>query len=131
MSEAAATIAVSRVRDFRRMVALSAGLHVALSVLAVISLPRWREQELPAGPMIEMITADELDAQLGIVAPPSRPKPQRAAIQRADPARGLPAIHDRHLEIHENQVRCGWRLHDLQRLLTVIRLHDLEVADPL
>lgn len=69
MSEAVASLAAGREREFRRMVALSAGLHVALSVVAVVSLPSL-VHELPAGPVITMITSDELAARLGNVAPP-------------------------------------------------------------
>jgi len=78
MSEGVATIAELRERDFRRMVALSAGLHVALSVLAVVSLPSLAAHELPAGPMITMITPAELAARTGEVARPVVPKPKKA-----------------------------------------------------
>ncbi len=78
MSEAVATLAADRAREFRRMVALSAGLHVALSVAAVISLPSVFEHELPAGPVISMITPDELEARFANVAAPARPKPPEA-----------------------------------------------------
>jgi colicin import membrane protein len=78
MSEATLDAAVGRAREFRRMVAISAGLHVALSVFAVTSLPSWNDHELPAGPNITLITPEELSARLGSVAPPSRPTPQPA-----------------------------------------------------
>lgn len=79
MSEAAAPIAASRERDFRRMVALSAALHVALSLLAVVSLPSLHDDyELPAGAMIEMVTPAELALRTGEVAPAPRPKPKPA-----------------------------------------------------
>jgi len=77
MSNAVATIAGTREREFRRMVALSAGLHVALSVAAVVSLPGIGDHELPAGPMITMITAAELAARTGEVARPVAPKPPK------------------------------------------------------
>ncbi len=75
MSEAVATLSADRAREFRRMVGLSAGLHVALAVAAMITLPSLFEHELPAGPVISMITPDELDARFANVAPPTRPKP--------------------------------------------------------
>ena len=81
MSEAAATLAAGRKSEFRRMVAFSAGLHVLLSAAALVSLPGFRDRELPAGPVITLITSDELDARLGDIAPPSRPKPTTAEPQ--------------------------------------------------
>jgi TonB family protein len=78
MSEAAVSVAAGRKREFRRMVALSATLHVALSVAAVVSLPSWSDHELPAGPVISMITPEELALRLGKAAAPSRPKPPQA-----------------------------------------------------
>ncbi|MFI5318534.1 MAG: TonB C-terminal domain-containing protein [Myxococcota bacterium] len=78
MSEAVVQLAAGREREFRRMVALSAALHVALSVAAVISLPSIFEHEAPAGPVISMITPDELAARMGEIEPPARPKPPDA-----------------------------------------------------
>ncbi|HEU4428662.1 MAG TPA: energy transducer TonB [Myxococcota bacterium] len=62
-------------RQFRRMVVLSAALHVGLSVAAMISWPSWRDAELPAGPVITMITPAELAARTTTAAPkPAPPK---------------------------------------------------------
>jgi colicin import membrane protein len=76
MSKGVATIAQLRERDFRLMVALSAGLHVGLSLLAVVALPSLGDHELPAGPMITMITPAELAARTGEVVRPPAPKPK-------------------------------------------------------
>ena len=77
MNEAAATIAVARGREFRRMVWLSASLHVVLSVAAVISLPSpFDDSELPAGPTIELVTPAELAARTAAVVRPAPPPPK-------------------------------------------------------
>jgi TonB family protein len=76
MSEDALDLAPTRQRDFRRMVALSAAAHVALSVGAVVSLPGLGSREAPMGdPSITLITPQELAAMTGAPAPPAKPKP--------------------------------------------------------
>lgn len=63
-------------RQFRRMVMLSAALHVGLSVVAMVSFPNlWPDAEPPAGPVITMITPAELAARSAVVAP--KPKPPK------------------------------------------------------
>jgi len=70
-------IATESRRLFKRMVMLSAALHVGLSVAALISWPSPRDPELPAGPVITMITPAELAARTATVAPkPAPPKVQ-------------------------------------------------------
>jgi outer membrane biosynthesis protein TonB len=73
MSGALADIAAVRQRDFRRMVALSAALHAALGLVAMVELPRG-EVELPAGPPIQIITPAELATRLGRTTAPT-PEP--------------------------------------------------------
>ena len=91
MSEAALDLAASRRGEFRRMVGLSAALHVALSVAAVISLPQLGPRELPMGdPSITLITPEDLAAMTGSPAPPARPKPRKAEPEPAPVAEPEP-----------------------------------------
>jgi protein TonB len=81
MSEAIANLAnlaATRQREFRRMVALSAGLHVALSVAAVVTLPNpFASHEIPAGaPDVEIITPEQFAAMTGAPRPAAKPKPK-------------------------------------------------------
>jgi outer membrane biosynthesis protein TonB len=77
MSEAIADLAAGRQRDFRRMVGLSAALHVALSVAAIVTLPNpFANRELPAGaPDVEIITPEQFAAMTGAPKPAAKPKP--------------------------------------------------------
>jgi TonB family protein len=90
MSEAVADIAAGRGRQFRGMVALSAGLHVALSLAFVLG--PWRafdDHEIPAGsPDITIITPQELAAMTGNARPapkPPQPEPESEPIAEPPP----------------------------------------------
>lgn len=80
-------------RQFRRMVMLSAALHVGLSVVAMVSFPNlWPDAELPAGPVITMVTPAELAARSAVVAPKPeppkvemKPEPERQPIVEPPP----------------------------------------------
>ena len=78
MSEAALDLAASRARDYRRMLAASAALHVGLCVALVVGkiIDPFDDYELPAGPIIEMVTPAELAARTAEAAPTPKPKPR-------------------------------------------------------
>lgn len=74
MSQAFATMAPDRERAFKRMVVLSAGLHLALLLGFMIKPPRFEEPSaLPA--VVALVDASELEQLLAPATKPAKPTP--------------------------------------------------------
>jgi len=80
MSATLENLAAGR-QQFRRMVWLSAALHGGLSIAAMISWPSFIDHELPAGPVIRMITPAELAMRTASVVPQPKPAPPKVEPQ--------------------------------------------------
>ena len=91
MSEAALSIGLDHERDFRRWVAISAALHVALFFAAMVVIPP-PDREPPMGdPDVTIVTPQELAAMLAPQRPaaakpkPAQPEPEAAPEPEPEP----------------------------------------------
>ena len=74
MSEAFATISLDRERAFKRMLALSAGVHLTLLLGFLIKPPRFEEPSaLPA--VVALVDASELEQLMAPAKKPAKPTP--------------------------------------------------------